>query len=74
MTGLTITNEYGYVPCVENHNPVLSLFMTYNCKKTNMTGATSGAGIAYHSAAPGLISSFCWARVVQFSVFLCSVL
>jgi hypothetical protein len=43
MTELTITNEYGYVPCVENHNPVLSLFMIYNCKKTNMTGATSGA-------------------------------
>jgi hypothetical protein len=37
-----------------NQNPVLSAFMTYHWvyKMSNTTGATSGAGTAYHFGAP----------------------
>jgi len=44
-----------------NHNTVLTLFMSYHrlCNKSNTTGATSGAGTNYTSAA----SVFCGVRV-----------
>ena len=53
------------------HNPVLSSFMTYYlvCNKSNKTGVTSGAGIAYPSGAPEFTPRFQWG-----SCFLLSAL
>ena len=48
-----------------NHNLVLSSFMTWVCNKSNMTGATCGAGTAYSS---GTVSS--GVRVVR-SLVVC---
>jgi hypothetical protein len=45
-----------------NHNPVLSPFMTYCqlCRKSNKTGATYGAGIAYPQRTTKFTSGFYW--------------
>jgi len=57
-----------------NHNPVLSSFMTYPrvYYKSNITGATSGAGIAYRSEAHEFTPVFSKAYVAQ-SLILCIV-
>jgi len=46
--------------CCTSEFPVLSSFMTYHrvCNQINTTGATSGAGTAYPSAAPQLTPGF----------------
>ena len=43
-----------------NHNPVLSLFMTYHwvCNKCNTTGVTCGAGTDHPSGAPEFTTVF----------------
>jgi hypothetical protein len=43
-----------YAPFYRNHNPVLSLIMTYHrvCYYGNTTGAPSEAGTSHASAAP----------------------
>jgi len=54
------TGVPGYVPLVVSTSQVLSSFMTYHqvCNWSNMTGATSGAGIAYPSGAPDFTPGF----------------
>ena len=53
------------------HFPVLSSFMTYHrVSNFNTTGATSGAGTAYHSGAPEFIPVFSGVRVTR-SLVLC---
>ena len=58
-------------PVFRNHNPVLSLFIKYHrvCNKSNTTGATCGAGIAYFSGAPEFSPVFSGFRVDRFVVF-----
>jgi hypothetical protein len=58
-----------------NHNPVLSLLMTYHqtIKKSDKTGATSAAGTAYPFGAPKSISIFKWGLCCLIFRFLCSV-
>jgi len=48
--------------------------MTYHqiCSKSNTKGATSGAGITYHSGATELSPGFCGVRVEQY-LFVCVV-
>ena len=65
------TNDQGYKVCSEcrNHNLVLSSFMTCHliCNKSNMTGATCGAGNANPSGAPEFVVVFILIDL-QFSV------
>jgi len=52
MTFMTRKFQQTAIP-VNNHNPILSSFMTYYpvCTKSRTTGATSGTGTAYPSGA-----------------------
>ena len=59
-----------------NHNPVVSLFVTYHwsCNKTNAKGITSGAGSAYPLGAHEFNPSFSGVRLCSTLSFLHSVL
>ena len=54
-----------------NHNPILPAFMTYHwvCKKSNTTGATCGAGIAYPSGAPEFTPYISGVRIARSLIF-----
>ena len=59
-----------------NHNPVLSLFMTYHrmFKKSNTTGVTCGADPAYPPGATEFTPEFYWISCCSIFSFLCNVL
>ena len=66
-----LVNCYGInvsqVTC-RNHNPVLSSIMTHHrvFHKSNMMGATSGAGIANHSREPNVVQQVSCCSIFSF--------
>ena len=58
-----------------NHNPVLCSFITYLriCIKSSTGGATSVAGITYHSGAPQFTPVFLGVRAIVQSLDFCVV-